>query len=71
MKETLGATARFIDMYQVRWQSENGSAVAYQANQPVRARPLHEGVGDALRAAYEPSQLNLPEDMKGLLARIR
>ena len=36
----------------------------------VPAPPCHEGVGNALRAAFAPPPKNLPDDFLDLLARI-
>ena len=68
--ETTGLMARLLNMDQSHWHEEEGS-IAYRRNQPVRSRPIHEGIGDALREAFDSSQLGLPDDIRTLLAQLR
>ena len=44
----------------------------YAPNILLRPRPFHEGVGNALRAAFlcSSSDYGLPDDMKSLLGRL-
>jgi hypothetical protein len=61
-------------MDQSRWQREGAIMSSYSSGTPVRVRPLHEGVGNALRAAFNgagASSYGLPEDMQSLLRRLR
>ena len=34
--------------------------------QPMR----HDGIGNALRVAYDPAMASIPDDMKNLLSRL-
>lgn len=36
----------------------------------VQPPQRHEGVGNALRAAFEPTNYGLPEEMRSLLAKL-
>jgi hypothetical protein len=36
----------------------------------IMAPARHEGIGNALRTAYDPAMSSLPDDMKNLLAAL-
>ena len=59
-------------MDQASWNVHADVATAYRPGAAVRSRPLHEGVGNALRAAFTrpTGDLGLPIDIRNLLEQI-